>query len=316
MKVLIVCLLFACLAHAKWVKEMENENPTSFGEEDADTQKFYEGDIYITKGEYEEMVIGSNVYGSVPGTRWPDPSRIPYTIHSSLRNNRQARSALAAAIADYKKHLCLILVPRTNEKNYIEFGDFGRGCSSPVGFKKYRTVNGISLVRGCWYKGTIMHEIGHSLGLWHEQSRPDRDTHVEIMFNKIKPANKHNFNKMNGIDVLGTRYDYLSMMHYGRSAFSLRRGDITIRTKDPNMQYKIGQRNGLSKIDIEELRKMYTALPANPTATCGSVKPTSDPNCKDRHSRCNGFSIAKCKDPAAGWADWMGKYCRNYCGLC
>lgn len=311
MKVLIVCLLFAYLAQAKWVKEMENENPTSFGEEGADTQKFYEGDIYITKGEYEEVASGSHVYGSEQGTRWPNPLKIPYTIHSSLRNNRYARSALAAAIADYKKKLCLELVPKTTESNYIEFGDFGRGCSSPVGFRPWRKVNGISLVRGCWHKGTIMHEIGHSLGLWHEQSRPDRDQHVEIQFHKIKPANVHNFKMMKGIDALGTRYDYLSMMHYGRSAFSKVRGDITIKTKDPNMQYKIGQRNGLSEIDMKELNLMYPALQAK----CGAVKPTSDPNCKDIDSRCKNYPTARCKSPAS-WKNWMGKYCRKYCGLC
>ena len=31
----------------------------------------------------------------------------------------------------------------------------------------------------------------------------------------------------------------------------------------------------MSKIDIEELRKMYTALPVNPTAICGEMRVVS-----------------------------------------
>jgi hypothetical protein len=55
-------------------------------------------------------------------------------------------------------------------------------------------------------------------------------------------------------DTLDLPYDYNSVMHYSRNAFS-KNGLPTIVTKEPNAW--IGQRNGLSAIDIAEIRKYY-----------------------------------------------------------
>lgn len=42
----------------------------------------------------------------------------------------------------------------------------------------------VSVVRDCEY-GTI-HEVMHALGFFHEQSRPDRDRHVKILWWNIQ----------------------------------------------------------------------------------------------------------------------------------
>ena len=40
--------------------------------------------------------------------------------------------------------------------------------------------------------GTCQHELMHALGTIHEQSRPDRDAHVKIIWSNIREGKKNN----------------------------------------------------------------------------------------------------------------------------
>lgn len=57
-------------------------------------------------------------------------------------------------------------------------------CYSPVG----RTGGSqeVALGDACLNHGTIQHEILHALGLWHEQSRSDRDDFIQVMWDNIQ----------------------------------------------------------------------------------------------------------------------------------
>lgn len=46
----------------------------------------------------------------------------------------------------------------------------------------------ITLGPRCDQKGVVMHEIFHALGRWHEQNRPDRNLHVTINTDNIRPG--------------------------------------------------------------------------------------------------------------------------------
>ena len=53
----------------------------------------------------------------------------------------------------------------------------------------------LSLGPGCVHHGVVLHELLHSLGLWHEQSRLDRDDHVRIRWENIRSGMEDNFAK-------------------------------------------------------------------------------------------------------------------------
>ena len=68
--------------------------------------------------------------------------------------------------------------------------------------------------------GTVIHEIGHTVGLKHEQSRCDRDDHVNVYYGNVQPGKEGNFDT----ECLGHTdygaYDFNSVMHYSSGGFS------------------------------------------------------------------------------------------------
>jgi hypothetical protein len=206
----------------------------------------FEGDIVlgtVAQVEQQTEVARAGLQEAVIITgaqfRWAN-CRIPYTIDPALTS--QAR--VTDAIAHWEAKTNFRFVVRTNETDFVTFRP-GTGCSSSVG--KQGGQQFVNLADGC-LKGQTIHEIGHVVGLWHEQSREDRDTFVRIEWANIQSGTEHNFNQhiTDGDDVGG--YDYGSIMHYGGTAFT-KNGQPTIVPINPPGA-SIGQRVGLSAGDI------------------------------------------------------------------
>lgn len=179
---------------------------------------------------------------------WPNRT-VFFTINAGLSD--QAR--ITNAIAHWQSQTNITFVQRTNQANYVEFVT-GSGCSSYIGMVGGRQE--VTLAPEC-STGNAIHEIGHAIGFFHEQSRADRGNFIIINTNNIIQGRENNFETYTargeqGFEI-GT-FDFGSIMLYDSYAFS-KNGLPTITRL--NGSTFTSQRNGLSAGDIETYNYMY-----------------------------------------------------------
>lgn len=179
---------------------------------------------------------------------WPNR-----TVYYTIRQDLPDQARVTNAIAHWQSQTNVVFVLRTNQPNYVEFVP-GSGCSSFVGMTGGKQL--ITLASGCT-TGNAIHEIGHAIGFFHEQSRADRNNFVIVNTNNIEAGREHNFltyieRGEPGFEI-GT-FDFGSVMLYSSWDFSA--NGLPTMTRLDGSTFN-AQRNGLSAGDIETYNYMY-----------------------------------------------------------
>ncbi|MFC5046800.1 M12 family metallopeptidase [Aquimarina hainanensis] len=283
-----VMLLFSSCQNEK-IEDNITDDPTINGKF---IEKYFRGDLVeveeIGNGEYlynsdiilsEEMlsdkaekydpekapVVGMNeklaLYGSV--RKWPNN-----TVIYRLGNlNNTLRSNLREAFKRWSSKTNIRFKERTNESYYVTIYQSNNVCSGCG-----RASFGVQGTRGTIQLGhsasisLIVHEIGHTLGFVHEQTRADRDNYVRIRWENIQPGMEGNFRKSNNARLLTDQFDINSIMMYHPYGFSKnRQPTITLL----NGQIYHGAQSTISRLDIAGTNSAYPIN--NPGDICKGI---------------------------------------------
>uniref|UniRef100_A0A0N5BIU6 Metalloendopeptidase n=1 Tax=Strongyloides papillosus TaxID=174720 RepID=A0A0N5BIU6_STREA len=150
---------------------------------------------------------------------WKFP--IKYQIDTKLGG-----TFIKAAIEEIEKNTCITFNETNLSKNDTQGIVFQLSniCASGIGLIDSKHTQKIQLTKECSRnKGVILHEIGHALGLVHEQSRTDRDKYVEVSDRNIQSNEKVNFDiqTLSIYKNFSIYYNYGSIMHYGQRDFEI-----------------------------------------------------------------------------------------------
>lgn len=236
-----------------------------------DGMAVHAGDIVL--GTAEELVAASDTPKAAPGppTRrsiapndnrflWPS-GIIPYVIDTGF--SAEQAQEIEAAIREWNDKTVISLQPRAEQADYARFMAADSGpCRAKVGM--VGGESGIYIPPGGCSVAKLIHEIGHTVGLYHEHQRKDRDVHIILLEENIDQRNRRWYSAIHpGVGP----YDYASAMHYRTLSLDSKNGRHIIETIPPGLHIRVA---GLSQGDIDGVARLYGETP---TATTISANP-------------------------------------------
>jgi hypothetical protein len=225
----------------------------------------FDGDIVL---EHVDHILSGNIHAGATidylQYRWPlvgNVYQIPYMIDPASGDV----SNINAAISTYNSLLAGVIqwVPLTTQTDYVDF-DLTDNSGSGEGFSSIGRVGGKQIIGGATNctVATLLHEMGHATGFWHEQMRSDRDNYVTVDFaNMVTTVYSDSEKQFDDMQAL-TLYDWSSIMEYFPLNFS-KNGSPVIETIPPGMP--LSNTVGYSAADIDAIKRLYQNAPTEVT---------------------------------------------------
>ncbi|MBT2623108.1 M12 family metallopeptidase [Chryseobacterium sp. ISL-6] len=209
---------------------------------------FFQGDIVLSDRQLTED--NSVNKGGASLSRWPG-GKIYYTVASNMGSINANK--ITNAVNEYNNKTNTQWIPRTNQTNYVEFifgSSSGYDGWAHIGYRGGK--QNISLDQNISL-GSVIHEMGHTVGLYHEHCRKDRDQYVGIQWNNIQNGQAYNFDIYDSGTEIGP-FNINSVMMYWPDSYS-KNGQPTI--KRANNTYFTYNRTGFTTGDINTIDTMY-----------------------------------------------------------
>ncbi|MBK7534275.1 MAG: FG-GAP repeat protein [Myxococcales bacterium] len=211
----------------------------------------HEGDIDLGSAADLQRLRGG---AANLGDRWPSgnvywrfaSSFTGQVCGSAMTNCQNVRTKVRTVIDAMEAKLPLNFIEDTGQTadNYITI-DWAPADSSFAGVAnnvgmaggeqtiKFRSGHLNDTMNPNWFQnynmqpssGTLRHEMLHAVGLWHEQSRPDRDSFITVNNSCIIDDKESQFAIKSGATAVGP-YDFNSIMHYGATSFCVAWPDV------------------------------------------------------------------------------------------
>lgn len=194
------------------------------------------------------------------GQRWTG-GNVPFEWAANVTPAMQ--TAMRAAMAEVEAVANVHFIPRVAEIDWVVLRD------SVINSSSVGRAGGPQLLHIYNWNSrfTMVHELMHVLGFWHEHQRPDRDQFVAVQTGNVEPTELHQFAIVPTAATQGLPYDFDSVLHFAQSEAS-HNGQPTLLVLPPNQgqQSAIGQRTHLSSGDVAALRRIYGS-PTPPVLT-------------------------------------------------